>query len=59
MAELLKAFEFKIGSIALIPSDGGRFEVLVGEDLVYSKLQTGTHIEPAALVDLVGKAIRG
>ncbi len=58
MAELLKAFEFKVSSIALIPSDGGRFEVLVGEDLVYSKLQTGSHIEPDALVELVGKALK-
>jgi selT/selW/selH-like putative selenoprotein len=59
MAELLKAYEFKISSIALIPSDGGRFEVKVGERLVYSKLQTGSHIDPGELVKIVEKALEG
>jgi selT/selW/selH-like putative selenoprotein len=54
MAELLKQFEFKINSIQLIPSDGGKFEVKVGDHLVYSKLQTGRHIEPGELIQLVG-----
>jgi selT/selW/selH-like putative selenoprotein len=57
MAELLRAYEFKLGSIELIPSDGGKFEVVVGEQLVYSKLQTGQHIEPSELVKLVGEVL--
>jgi predicted Rdx family selenoprotein len=57
MAELLRAYEFKLGSIELIPSDGGKFEVVVGEQLVYSKLQTGQHIEPGELVKLVGEVL--
>ena len=57
MAELLKTYEYQVHSIELIPSDGGRFEVKVGDQLVYSKLQTGNHIEPGALVNLVGKAL--
>ena len=57
MAELLSKFEYQVGSIELIPSDGGKFEVMVGDQLVYSKLQTGSHIEPGKLVELVGKAI--
>jgi selT/selW/selH-like putative selenoprotein len=57
MAELLKKYETKISSIRLIPSDGGRFEVMVEQELVYSKLQTGSHIEADALVELVGKAL--
>ena len=59
MAELLKAYEFKISSIELIPSDGGRFEVKVGEKLVYSKLETGAHVEPTKLVEIVGTALKG
>ena len=59
MAELLKTYEFKVSNIKLIPSDGGRFEVKVGDDLVYSKLQTGSHIEPGALAELVGKSLKG
>jgi selenoprotein W-related protein len=58
MAELIKAFEFKVAAIKLIPSDGGRFEVTVDGDLVYSKLQTGSHVEPGALVEIVGEALR-
>jgi selT/selW/selH-like putative selenoprotein len=57
MAELLRKFEYQVGSIELIPSDGGKFEVRVGEQLVYSKLQTGNHIEPSKLVEIVGKAL--
>ncbi len=45
MAELLKAFEDRIQSITLIPSDGGRFEVQLNGKLIFSKLQTGRHAE--------------
>lgn len=55
MAEILKAFEFKIDSIHLIPSDGGKFEVLVDDQVVYSKLQTGRHVEPGELAKLLGE----
>ncbi len=57
MAELLRKFEYQVSSVELIPSDGGKFEVKVGDQLVYSKLQTGNHIEPGKLVELVEKSI--
>lgn len=57
MAELLRAYEFKVQSVKLIPSDGGAFEVMVGDQLVYSKLETGQHIDPTALVKIVGEAL--
>ena len=41
-AELIKDFERKIDAWTLIPSGGGRFEVKVGDELVYSKLATGS-----------------
>lgn len=53
MAELLRTFEYTIESITLIPSDGGRFEVTVNGDLVYSKLKTLRHPEPSEVVALV------
>lgn len=53
MAELLQAFEPDLKQVALIPSDGGRFEVTVDETLVYSKLQTGRHAEPGEVLGLV------
>lgn len=58
MAELLKHFESEIESIALIPSDGGRFEVVVNDKLVYSKLQTRRHAEPDEVTELVGKILK-
>ncbi|PJH76658.1 MAG: hypothetical protein CO064_00070, partial [Anaerolineae bacterium CG_4_9_14_0_8_um_filter_58_9] len=45
-ADLLKNFEPEIETLSLAPSDGGRFEVTVNDQLVYSKLQTGRHAEP-------------
>ncbi len=57
MEELLKKFEAYIGSFALIPSDGGRFELKVNDELLYSKLQTGRHVEEGELVRLVEEFI--
>lgn len=57
--DLLKQFEAQIESLELIPSDGGRFEVSVNGNLVYSKLQTKRHAEPGEVVGLVRKLIEG
>ena len=57
MVELLSAFKFKIDSIKLIPADGGKFEVIVDDKLVYSKLATGRHIEQGELSRLVGEVL--
>ena len=57
--ELLKEFEYDIQSLNLVPSDGGKFEVTVGDKLVYSKLQTNRHAEPGEVVGLVRKALKG
>ena len=56
--DLLKAFEYDIGNLTLVPSDGGRFEVTVGDKLVYSKLQTRRHAEPGEVLGLVRKVIK-
>jgi selenoprotein W-related protein len=55
MAELLKAYETKIEKIALVPSEGGRFEVTVNGQLLYSKLETGRHLEDGEIVEIVGR----
>jgi len=57
-AELMKEFEFKIESFSLVPSDGGRFEISVNGDLVYSKLQTNRHAEPGEVAGLLRKVIK-
>jgi len=58
MAELLKEFEPEIESFALIPSDGGRFEVSVNEELIYSKLQTYRHVNQGEVAGLVRKLLQ-
>ena len=37
----MKKFKQQIAELALLPSDGGRFEIKVNEQLIYSKLETG------------------
>jgi selenoprotein W-related protein len=59
MDELLKNFEHVIESVALIPSDGGRFEVEVNGVLVYSKLQTKRHAEAGEIVSMIHKMVEG
>ena len=52
MAEaLLGEFVTKIEGLTLIPSSGGRHEVTVDGDLIYSKLSTGRHPEIAEIKD--------
>ncbi len=53
MAEILHEFEPDIESITVVPSDGGRFEVSVNGKLIYSKLQTGRHVNQGELVQLI------
>ena len=59
MDELLKGYEHMIESVALIPSDGGRFEVSVNGDLIYSKLQTKRHAEAGEVVNMIHKMVEG
>lgn len=53
--ELLKNYEHLIEAIKLIPSEGGRFEVTVNGQLLYSKLATHRHAEPGEVLGLVRK----
>ena len=55
--ELLKNYEHVIETITLVPSDGGRFEVTVNGQLIFSKLQTHRHAEPGELLGLVKKIV--
>jgi selenoprotein W-related protein len=51
-AALKKNYGDKISDIELIPSDGGAYEIKVNGELIYSKLETGQHIEPPAALEL-------
>ena len=39
---LVRKFKQRINELALLPSDGGRFEIQADGELVYSKLTTGS-----------------
>jgi selenoprotein W-related protein len=55
--DLLKNYEHVIESVTLVPSDGGRFEVTVNGQLLYSKLGTYRHAEPGEVLGLVRKLV--
>ena len=57
-AELLKDFESEIESLELIPSSGGRFEVTVNGDLIFSKLATARHAEAGEIQKLLKAKIK-
>jgi len=56
---LLKDYEHLIESVTLIPSDGGRFEVSVNGELIYSKIQTKRHAEAGEIINLIHKMVEG
>ena len=52
-----KTVEGQVESIKIIPSGGGRFEVTVNGDLIYSKLATGRHARPGEVHELIKEMI--
>ncbi len=38
---LVRQFKQNIEELTLLPSDGGRFEIKVNDEMIYSKLSTG------------------
>lgn len=55
--DLLREFESQIESLEILPSDGGRFEVRVNDELVFSKKQLARHAEPGEVVGLVRELV--
>ena len=47
----MDAFGDRFGALKLIPSDGGRFEVTLDGDLLYSKLETGDFPENKQILE--------
>ena len=56
--KILEEFEHQIEDFTLIPSRGGLFEVVVGDQLVYSKKATGEHTEYEAIAPAVRAAFQ-
>jgi len=55
--ELLKNYEHVIETMSLVPSEGGRFEVTVNGQLLYSKLETHRHAEAGEVLGMVKKIV--
>ena len=48
-----KELEAQIESLMLIPTIGGKFEIMVNGELVFSKKTLGRHAEPGEVYGLV------
>ena len=53
MAELLNAWAPRIARATLLPSSGGRFEVTLDGELLFSKTAVKRHPRPGEVHDLV------
>ncbi len=54
---ILGKFEHYIDSITVIPSRGGVFEVMVGDELVFSKKELGRHATIEEVLDSVDAVV--
>ena len=53
--QLLSTFKQKIAELTLLPSDGGKFEIKIDGDLVYSKLATGSFHDASVIEEEIRK----
>jgi len=51
-------YKRKVRQFVLVPSDGGRFEVSVGGDIVWSKLETGSFPETKAITQAIDARLK-
>jgi selenoprotein W-related protein len=54
---ILGKFEHYIDDVTLIPSRGGVFEVLAGDELVFSKKELGRHATIEEVIDSLDAVI--
>lgn len=55
--ELLQGWAPVIEAIELVPASGGRFEVTLDGDLIFSKAELKRHAEPGEVAGLVRERI--
>lgn len=48
-----RKIEYFVKDWKMIPSSGGRFEVTVNDELVFSKKELGRHAEPSEVYDII------
>jgi selenoprotein W-related protein len=56
---LIKLYESEIQTISLTPSTGGRFEVSVDDQLLFSKIKEQRKAYPDEIEKLVGSFLKG
>jgi selenoprotein W-related protein len=56
--KLLNQFKRRISGLTLEPSTGGCFELTVGNELIYSKLQTGRFPDEGEMIRETGKRLK-
>ena len=52
-------YKRKVGKFILIPTDGGKFEVSVGDELAWSKVATGAYPEVADITKVIDRKLKG
>jgi selT/selW/selH-like putative selenoprotein len=53
MVDLVKKYEREIETIRLIPAGNGKFEVVVNDQLIFSKTSLGRHAEEGEVDRLI------
>ena len=56
---MLEEFEHDLDEVVLTPSRGGVFEVVLGDELIYSKKKTGRHAEHDEILKDVRTRLKG
>lgn len=57
MVELVKKYEREIEAIELIPAGNGKFEIMVNDNLIFSKKNLGRHAEDGEIDQLIESVI--
>ena len=52
-----KELEAQVEDLKLIPSSGGRYEIIVNGDLVYSKKALNRHAEPGEVYKIIKEKV--
>ena len=51
--QIVDAWADRVSSIRLVPSSGGRFEVTLDGELIFSKAELGRHAQPGEVLGLL------
>lgn len=52
-ADVLTHFKQDVSEMVLVPAGGGKFEIFVDDDQIWSKLDTGKFPEPREIIQAI------